>query len=406
VVVAESEHPHTWNRTTQKLEVAGAQALELSFPKIDMADGYPICVTHDAAGKLPVMTPNKHIENGLMEHTVEFGKYLFATLDDTDPESREKGQQETWLRIPPGWEPAPSQPEVVREVVATHFWGTEVIVFGNGDAFYTLNVEPRSKAGQSSGKDKLQSRGLDVRVECQPHRGNGRVLMRMLRQGTTSQCHATPLLAEEMTAEDRIVVAGSVVYIHGPVSQTARWEPMVCSESHRSNDQMEEEPEADSVWGASEPSLCAGPWTWSLSPSLQVVLVLAPDGSVRLSNSTLASMTVEQLQVAQRIVASCGTSVIGPGAAWIDPAKFSLVKVSGSWDTEKRKHLRVELECADDFGSASLEFRSSGAPSLENEAVVIPGEVIHMRWGQQRVMCDGSSAARTNIGKMEVASGP
>lgn len=33
-----------------------------------------------------------------VQHTVEFGKYLFATLDDADPKSREKGLQEGWRK--------------------------------------------------------------------------------------------------------------------------------------------------------------------------------------------------------------------------------------------------------------------------------------------------------------------
>ena len=35
---------------------------------------------------------------------------------------------------------------------------------GQGDAFYTLNHEQGSKAGQNMGKEKLSSQGLEARA--------------------------------------------------------------------------------------------------------------------------------------------------------------------------------------------------------------------------------------------------
>ncbi|CAE7650612.1 smd2 [Symbiodinium sp. CCMP2592] len=82
---------------------------------------------------------------------VVFGKWLFATLDDTDPDLREPGQQEAWLLLSPGWELVQNQAEVVPEVVAKYFWGTGALVLGNGNAFYTKAEAGR--AGQCVGKE-------------------------------------------------------------------------------------------------------------------------------------------------------------------------------------------------------------------------------------------------------------
>ena len=36
------------------------------------------------------------------------------------------------------------------------------------------------------------------------------------------------------------------------------------------------------------------------------------------------------------VMAACGDDVVHPNAGWVDPAKFRLASVSGSWDAEAR----------------------------------------------------------------------
>ncbi|CAE8609174.1 unnamed protein product, partial [Polarella glacialis] len=444
----------------QLLQVPGASALELRCKHLELPEGLQLRVTHDRLGELPVMRPLApgSVGDGGRQHAVEFGKYLFATLDDADPASLEKSAQGGWLQVPQGWELVQSQAEVIPEVIATHCWGTEAMVLGSGDAFYTKGHEQASKAGQCLGKDKLSSReGPDGRMQYQPVRclAPARILVRRLRPGSVGSASAPgrtePLLLEDLALGETMLVPGSAVYVHGPGTKAPFWAAVpsaVGSEWEHSGSGGDGEAAAFSgtpqasfassgmavspkrsqqdasyeSYGLSlvrpqfrqlrspqqpdsELTLCSGPWQWALSPHHRVMLVLVPDGSVRLSETTLDAMTPAELEEARQSVRVCGEGVVQPGSGWIDPAKFRLARVSGCWDCGSAGRgeggagavlpkLRIELEGADDLGTASLTFEAvpgQGNPVEVRDSwlVVVSGQVSHLRWGSHAVISGG-----------------
>jgi hypothetical protein len=406
-VVAESEHNHTWGLTTQKLEVADAPALELVFPRMDIAEGYRLRITHDAAGDLPVMRICKSADDAAIKHTIECGKYLFATLDSADPAQREKGQQENWLRIPAGWELAPSQEEVVKEVIAKHRWATETVILGNGDAFFTLSHEDGSKAGQPMGKEKLSTRCTESKEEYRPNGACGRVLVRRLRPGLLGGGTTTVLKPEDLAPGESVLVPGSAVYIHGPVPQPRRWDPVPSSDSScvgneaAANGEFSEGADptpAESVTAA-PPHLCAGPWVWALSATHKVQVLLTPDGSIQLGETNLEMMTAEEVEIVRDVMSNVGDAAVQPDASWIEPEKLRLASVSGSWkmDSPERASLKIKLEGADDLGTAELLFSSNNVVGHDEDIISIAGDVAHTRWGRHRVSFEGRNTLPSKL---------
>jgi len=405
----ESEHPHCWAVVTQKLEVPGAPALELTFPRVELAEGYCLRFTHDAAGELPVQRMRRPIDDGAVKHAIEFGKYLFMTLDCVDPEAREKGQQEGWHGLLPGWELAPSQADVIWDVVAKHRWGVDILVLASGDAFYTVSFEDGSKGGQRMGKDKLSTRGAGATTEYQPNGATARILARRLRHGCALGDRTAALCPEDLSSTECVVVPGSAVYVQGLVPQSVRWEPLPNDEGGESGAAAASAAAASDVdatcvgedagasLAAGAPFLCAGPWIWELSPTHQVKVILTPDGGAKLHSTSLKTMTTEDFEVVRACMTAMGDSIVQPDASWVESANFRLAGMVGSWDPKSRSSLHLELEGADDLGTAQLAFSSTSTPNLEGEVVAVHGEIAHTRWDQHRVSFEGRT---TLVGKV------
>lgn len=379
----ESEHPHAWGLATQRLEVPGASAIELSFPRVELAEGYRLRVTHDAAGELPVMKTYKPADVGGVRHSVESQKFSYATLDDLEPDSQERGHQEGWMRAPQGWELATATPELIDGVVARHTWGTDLLVLANGDAFYTLGFEHGNKAGQSAGRDKLSSRTADACMEYQPQ-GPGRVLICRARPSTATPRHSQPLVSEDLAPGERVVVPGSAVYIHGPLPQPPRWD--VSAREDSASDAGDSEvgaKRADAAAGGAmanrsagdnkeeaqqpRPLLCPGPWAWMLAPGRRLPLLLAPDGEISMAGAMAGDKVGAGLPKAYARADAAEKAVCADD--------FRITRVSGSWDTGTRCSLHVDVDGCDDCGPVHVTFRSNCRPCLEDGIVAVHGEV-------------------------------
>jgi hypothetical protein len=104
----------------------------------------------------------------------------FSTLTDVDFGSLSRSCQVNAIKIPSGWEIAPSTKDVMLNVVRTAFWGADLLVLANGDAVVT-------KSGQAPGfvykTKKLQS-GYDGYKPTDCYDGSSNILIRTCRPGT------------------------------------------------------------------------------------------------------------------------------------------------------------------------------------------------------------------------------
>jgi len=90
---------------------------------------------------------------------------LFMSLDNTSYTETERGchcgpdtvdnngscddQTNGPLTVPSGWKLAPYDSAIVDEVVATHSWGTDCMIFANGESYYTSALNDGRDAGNN-----------------------------------------------------------------------------------------------------------------------------------------------------------------------------------------------------------------------------------------------------------------
>merc|ERR1740122_913759 len=117
-----------------------------------------------------------------------------------------------------------------------------------------------------------------------------------------------PLVVEELRADERVVIAGSCVYVHGPVPASPRWDPPLHDEEGREEEQR---PEEDM-----RPVLCPGPWKWSLSPTHSVTVMLQQGGDVRLARTTLGTLAETELEEIEELMQVLGEGAVDPNASW------------------------------------------------------------------------------------------
>ena len=155
--VCESSQQRPGTPLLQRLEVPGAAAMELSFRRVELAQGYGVRVSCDEDGNIPALAtpaPSPLADGQITKYLVN-GDYLYASLDNADPKSVSVGTQQTHLALPDGWEIAPSEPLVVSEIIAKHPWGTHVVVCANGNAYSTTLHELGRRAGQLFNSNRL-----------------------------------------------------------------------------------------------------------------------------------------------------------------------------------------------------------------------------------------------------------
>eukprot|EP00416_Gambierdiscus_australes_P036410 CAMPEP_0171098400 /NCGR_PEP_ID=MMETSP0766_2-20121228/48156_1 /TAXON_ID=439317 /ORGANISM="Gambierdiscus australes, Strain CAWD 149" /LENGTH=128 /DNA_ID=CAMNT_0011557733 /DNA_START=61 /DNA_END=447 /DNA_ORIENTATION=+ len=108
------------------------------------------------------LTPEQH------QNVVEHEGYLYATLDFADPELWEwQPADRDFRRLPEGWELAPDDPVIHREVIGAHPWGTACCVVDSGEAYST---KLWMNGGSKVSNFELEAADVDGAAEYRPRR--------------------------------------------------------------------------------------------------------------------------------------------------------------------------------------------------------------------------------------------
>ena len=103
-------------------------------------------------------------------YAVGYGDYCYASMDKQPASTSGTSCQDSYIAMPDGWGLVPYSAAVVTNVVKKHPFSTSVLVFANGDSYYTSQY----KTGSGLGGGYLESTGSSHKVNfC-----NQKVLMR------------------------------------------------------------------------------------------------------------------------------------------------------------------------------------------------------------------------------------
>ncbi len=376
----ESEHPHGWRRTRQKLEVQGAAALELRFPRVELAEGCRLHVSYDEAGEIPAMCTSvaQKLSDGRIKRYVVYDNYFYASIDNADPDGTQMSTQADYMTLPDGWELSPSDPDIVANVVAKHTFSTHIMVTGDGNGYSSMGHEGGRRAGQLFNTNRLSTQMQHGVPAYKPTAAQFRCLIRRRKPAAQG---ARPLVVEDVCANDEtVIIRGSKVYVHGPLPAHAKWDAV-------SKD--EKGPEEEGVPDVTvKPVLCPGPWKWVLSLAHYVTVMLQSGGDVKFVKTSMNTLTEAELEEINGLMAVLGEGAIDPNASWIRPEQFRCAKVTGSW-SETTQSIKLKMDGADDLGTACVAFTSHGEPKRQESGVAIAGDVEHTRWGLRTMEQDG-----------------
>jgi hypothetical protein len=111
--------------------------------------------------------------------SIEFGNAVFATLDGTSPDDRLvgcQGDEGDFLPVPSGWAIAPNE-EWVRNVIASHPWGTHELVLVDGSQYETALSSNPGKKGTWHGDMPATALGTDGHGRFRVNACNRRILI-------------------------------------------------------------------------------------------------------------------------------------------------------------------------------------------------------------------------------------
>lgn len=76
-----------------------------------------------------------------LRNVISIDGCFYATLDFESPSSTSKGDQTGALEVPEGWQVAPNQPEIAKNIIAKYPWGASVLIVSDGTEFGTSQHE-------------------------------------------------------------------------------------------------------------------------------------------------------------------------------------------------------------------------------------------------------------------------
>lgn len=164
--------------------------------------------------------------------TIVFQGFFYATLDSTDPATLSMNEQTKALPLPDGWEVAPPDPEVIKNVISVYPWGCSALTVSDGSSVRTSVNHRRGSPGAIVSTHNLGTMKGELFIKDKST-WHHRILARIRDQELLSM----PSLHEALESDTRftdctIVCAGEAMPCHRVVLANASpvFERMLTSE--------------------------------------------------------------------------------------------------------------------------------------------------------------------------------